>query len=345
MKQWWPYIRTSKTMSDSKKIIDSYLEGLKPGDTALLGTLVDGGQGLATGNNGRFLGVLETSKIAIRVRELRVEKVTALLVENKDKTLGSSASEIVAKLDGFNEDDLVNLIESVRLKYGKDSLGKGFLYRIVSEKEVADVGRMTEKEKSDGIVGKVCFVPYDKGDKDGNSWYLPSPFVIDWSEPSVAELKESSAARFQNPQFYFKPGVCWILTLNEQSEYLKARLRDAGVFDVNAMSMFVTNNLISEKFLVCLLNSYTIFLYKRNFINSTSAFQINDARQLPIVIPSSTQIAEFEALFDKANQVKKAQYENSLSNAELGHKLNDIQTELDSMVANLYGVPNFAKLI
>jgi hypothetical protein len=209
---------------------------------------------------------------------------------------------------------------------------------------LADVNKLTEKEKREGISGKACFVPYDKGDKDGNSWYLPSPFVIEWSRSAVAELKTSSAARFQNPQFYFKPGVCWILTLNEQSEYFKARLRDAGVFDVNAMSMFITNNLISEKYLVCLLNSYTIFLYKRNFINSTSAFQINDARQLPIVIPTSTQLAKFESLFDRAVEVKKAQYSNALTNEELNSNLKDIQIELDEMTASLYGIPNFSKL-
>lgn len=344
MKQWWPYIRTSKTMADSQNIIDRYLQGLKPGDTALLGTLVDGGQGLATGNNGRFIGVVETSRLAARIKELRVEKVSALLLEKKDRILGASESEILAKLDGFDENNLVNTIDDLKLKYGRDALGKGFLYRIISESAIADISRMTEMEKSNGISERACFVPYDKGDKDGNSWYLPSPFVIDWSRAAVAELKESKAARFQNPQFYFKPGVCWILTLNEQSEYFKARLRDAGVFDVNAMSMFITNSLISEKYLVCLLNSYTIFLYKRNFINSTSAFQINDARQLPIVIPTSDQLVSFEALFDRAVEIKRAQYDDSLSNAELNDKLKQIQLELDEMVSYLYEIPNFSKL-
>jgi hypothetical protein len=344
MKQWWPYIRSSKTMTDSQHIIDPYLQGLKPGDIALLGTLVDGGQGLATGNNGRFVGVLESSKLATRIRALRVEKVAALLLEKKDKFLGSSELEIVANLDVLDENKLVLLIDDLKSKYGRDALGKGFLYRIISESSTADVNRMTIKEKSDGITGKACFVPYDKGDKDGNNWYLPSPFVIDWSSKAVAELKNSRAARFQNPQFYFKPGVCWILTLNEQSEYFKARLRDAGVFDVNAMSMFVTNNLISEKYLVCLLNSYTIFLYKRNFINSTSAFQINDARQLPIVIPTINQLDQFESLFDRAVSIKKSEYENQLSNAEFNVRLKEVQIELDELVSSLYGVPNFSKL-
>jgi hypothetical protein len=110
------------------------------------------------------------------------------------------------------------------------------------------------------------------------------------------------------------------------------------------MSMFVTNNLISEKYLVCLLNSYTIFLYKRNFINSTSAFQINDARQLPIVIPTINQLDQFESLFDRAVSIKKSEYENQLSNAEFNVRLKEVQIELDELVSSLYGVPNFSKL-
>jgi hypothetical protein len=345
MKQWWPYIRTSKTMSESEQVIGHYLKGLKPGDIALLGTLVDGGQGLATGNNGRFVGVLETSKLAKRIKELRIEKVSELLLEKNDKSLGASASDIQTNLEAYNEEKLIDFIDGIKLKYGRDALGKGFLYRIISKSSIADVEKMTDKEKIDGINGGSCFVPYDKGDKDGNSWYLPTPFYIDWSQDSVDELRSSKAAVIRNPQFYFKSGVCWILTLNEQSEYLKARLRDPGVFDVNAMSMFITNNLISEKFLVCLLNSYTIFLYKRNFINSTSAFQINDARQLPIVIPNSVQLSDFESLFDRAVVIKRAQYENAIPSIELIDKLRDIQIELDDMVADLYGVPNFSKMI
>jgi hypothetical protein len=87
-----------------------------------------------------------------------------------------------------------------------------------------------------------------------------------------------------------------------------------------------------------------VFLYKRNFINSTSAFQINDARQLPIVIPTSKQLAQFESLFDRAVEFKKSQYENAFSIMEVENKLRDIQIELDEMVATLYEIPNFSKL-
>ena len=56
--------------------------------------------------------------------------------------------------------------------------------------------------------------------------------------------------------------------------------------DVLSMALYTKAENISEKYLICLINSKLISLYVCNFINNTSHFQINDARQLPIVIPT-----------------------------------------------------------
>ena len=86
----------------------------------------------------------------------------------------------------------------------------------------------------------------------------------------------------RNPQFYFREGFCWI---DVNSTYLKARLKGNGVFDVLSMSLFSMNQ-IPDWYYVSLINSELISLYVDNFVNNTSHFQINDARQLPIVIPN-----------------------------------------------------------
>jgi restriction endonuclease S subunit len=119
---------------------------------------------------------------------------------------------------------------------------------------------------------------------------------------------------------------------------LKARLREPGVFDVNAMSIFLENDLITEKFLVCLLNSYFVFKYQKTFINSTSAFQINDARQLPIVIPNDVQLRRFEEIFDRAEALKLQQYANPANTNEADAKLALLQQDLDQSILELYGV-------
>ena len=84
---------------------------------------------------------------------------------------------------------------------------------------------------------------------------------------------------------------------------------------------------ITTKFLVSLFNSYLIFLYKRVFINSTAAFQINDARLLPIVIPTSEQLKDFEKVFDTALVLKQLCKE---------HDLESLQDTIDVLAMKLY---------
>jgi hypothetical protein len=60
---------------------------------------------------------------------------------------------------------------------------------LIDDSEVADVEKLTEKEKQNGISGtKKYYVPYDKGDKDGNRWYLETPFAIAWSQKNVEQI-------------------------------------------------------------------------------------------------------------------------------------------------------------
>lgn len=345
MEQWWPHINTSKNMAKNRMPINDYLKNLKPGDMTLLGLLVDGGQGLATGNNGDFIAVLENTKQGKYVEITRVEKLTEYLISRKVVKFGKDKKSITLCLKNMKEKEIVSLIENIRKKEGKEVFGKGFLFRLIPENVIADVSTLSLKQREEGISGPKCFVPYDKGDKDGNSWILPTPFFINWSTESVRFLKENSGSKaanmpvVRNPQFYFKRGVCWILTLNESSEYFKARIREAGVFDVNAMSMFITNDLINEKFLVCVLNSYLVFEYKRAFVNGTSAFQINDARQLPIVLPNKQQIKEFDSIFDSGVKIKLAQYRGDKTDEVAEQELFDLQKILDQKVKSLYSIP------
>lgn len=87
-------------------------------------------------------------------------------------------------------------------------------------------------------------------------------------------------------------GFCWI---DVNSTYIKARIKANGVFDVLSMSLFTITNL-PDWYYVALINSEFISLYVDNFINNTSHFQINDTRQLPIIIPKKET---FESLQKK----------------------------------------------
>ncbi len=76
--------------------------------------------------------------------------------------------------------------------------------------------------------------------------------------------------------------------------------------------------------------SYFIFKYKREFINSTSAFQINDARQLPIIIPTSFQIKTFQNIFEKALELK--------GQPEKANELHNLEIILNKQVSEIYGI-------
>jgi cell fate (sporulation/competence/biofilm development) regulator YmcA (YheA/YmcA/DUF963 family) len=337
LNQWWDKISTSKNIEKYKNELEKYRRSLKPGDITLLGLITEGGQGLATANNGKYVGVLEGTKWADNARKQRPEKLL-LATEFCKKNHINNKSDAQQFLDKLNELEIRKLFDDLKEKYGRDVFGQGWLYRIVSPEEIADVETLTEEEKLNGIKGKKTFVPYDKGDKDGNRWYAPTPYYIDWSRENVKFLKENSGKKgegmpvVRNPQFYFREGFCWT---DVNSTYLKSRLKENGVYDVLTMSLFTCTNL-PDWYFVCIINSKFISEYVDHFVNSTSHFQINDARQLPIIIPTTEQLKNFESIFNRAVEVQKQKFAGKISEAEAEKELAVIQKKLDEVVEGMY---------
>ena len=138
----------------------------------------------------------------------------------------------------------------------------------------------------------------------------------------------------RNPQFYFREGFCWI---DVNSTYLKSRLKGNGVFDVLSMSLFSMCHLDNSYF-VALINSKLISLYVDNFINNTSHFQINDARQLPIIISNKRLSDEIHKIVQNAVAIQKESLSTASSKRETEERLSALQEQLDDMVSKLYGV-------
>lgn len=107
----------------------------------------------------------------------------------------------------------------------------------------------------------------------------------------------------RNPQFYFREGFCW----TDVSITLKARTKGKGVFDVLSMSLFSKTSL-PDWYYVSLINTVFMSAYVNSFINNTVHFQINDARQIPIIIPNDEQLKSFKSIFDEAYKIKKQQF-------------------------------------
>ena len=85
---------------------------------------------------------------------------------------------------------------------------------------------------------------------------------------------------------------------------------------------------VPEYYIVCLGNSNFMSRYTEAFVNFTVNFQVNDARQLPVIIPDKTTLDKFEQLFRQAVKLKKEQ-SNEI-------ELNNIQSEIDILVNQLY---------
>ncbi|MDQ0290433.1 Eco57I restriction-modification methylase domain-containing protein [Oligosphaera ethanolica] len=328
--EWWDKIVTSqKTVSNSNDLV-SYRKNLKTGNCTLLGMVSDGGVGLQTGDNGRFVGVLSTSKIAKRIRLSRVKKLQEF---NKKYHASFSLSD--------SEEEIWRLFDGIKNNYGRRAFGKGYLYRIVPDHLIADVHSLTEKEKENGITSERSFVPYDKGDKDGNRWYLETPYVIDWSEKTVSFLKTNSGKKgagmpvVRNPQFFFKEGFCYS---DIKTFFIQCRAKGISVHDVASMSFFPVCEKFPYYYLITLINSHMTATLIYSFLNNTPHFQINDCRMLPIIVPSEEQLGKCKELFNSAIAIQKDYFAKRLDRTMRDDKLRAVQDKVDAFVYGLYGI-------
>ena len=271
----------------------------------------------------------------------------AMKIEPKlAKELGDiNVKEYLASL---SESEIAEKFDSIKEKYGRDIFGQGYIYKLIDDNEIADVETLTDDEKVNGIDKKKKFyVPYDKGDKDGNRWYLETPFAIAWSKENVRFLKTNSGKKgtgmpvVRNPQFNFKEGFCWNNVLNPNARLLKVKMKSASVNDVGSMSLSSVLENIPNYYIVCILNSEFIFDYYREFINCTVNIQINDIRQLPIIIPTKENLKILFKKFEKAISLKTTVAKNIATEQDIFQDISEIEEEINKFINNLYKIKLF----
>jgi len=328
---WWDKISTSSKIEQNKKELNEYRSNLKPGDIALLGCLSVGGVGLQTGNNGKYIAVRKSTKWAENIMNTRPRKLKNAInkynITSNDLNDYSDPNQLLIDLDEYQ---IAELFDSIKEKYGRDVFGQGYLYRIIEDNEITDVDSLTDDEKLHGIsTEKNYYVPYDKGDKDGNRWYLETPFAIAWSKENVSYLKTDPRARYQGYSYFFKEGFCWS---DINTTYLKCRLKQKSINDVKSMSLYGLSQKVPEYYIISVINSRFMSHYVDDFVNNTQTFQINDARQLPIVVPSEEKLQELLPLFQEAIQIKKSgnpvQEDNYKELELIENKIEDVILEI-----------------
>jgi len=341
---WWSKIETSKQIEKNRVELRKHTRELQSNSIVLVGIMTDGGQGLATGNNGSFVGYRSTSRFAEQCTETRILKLwNAIQTEPKIKrkfdllSNCDSYDDVKEVMDDLKEVEIWELFDGIKEKFGLRIFGKGFMYRIIPDSMIFDVENISDKQKLEGIKGKRTYVPYDKGDREGNRWYLETPYLIDWSEGAVSLLSTDEAARWQGYQFFFRNGFCWTNVLNPNSTYFKCRLKDSTVNDVGSMSLYDETGL-GDKYFVLSLNSYLHFKVLREFFNNTVNIQMNDIRKLPIKIPSEKELKAFNKKFDECMVIKKEYFAGEMDRAEMNIQLRPIEAEIDEMINKFYGI-------
>lgn len=350
---WWDKICGSDIYKKNEKKINKYIdENINPGQLTLLGLIADGGVGLQTGENGKFLGVREGSELDKRVKDKRVNKFYENIIKNKNNKIIfeeeypdysgiNSKKDTKDFLDQLSEYKIREILDNCNGLIEQNILGRGIVFKIINEEEIKSIDEITKDEKLNGINKDLrIYVPYDKGDKDGNRWYSQTPFYINWSNNYVKELKTSKKSRWQGYEFYFKEGFCWNLVNGTRVENdLKFRLIEKSVNDVGGMKLCVIKNeYISNNYIIALCNSKLINKYTESFINFTLNFQINDARKIPIIIPTKEQLSYINNLVDEAIKIKKLQFSNDITEEKSQVKLQKIQDEIDEFVYELYDI-------
>ena len=131
----------------------------------------------------------------------------------------------------------------------------------------------------------------------------------------------------RNPQFYFKEGLCWS---DINTTFLKCRKKQKSINDVKSMSLFGMTDKVPEYMIISLINSTFTSKYVDDFVNNTQTFQINDARQIPIIIPTADQLAQITDIFNRALHIKRTTNNDD--------ELAVIQKELDKLVLALYNL-------
>jgi len=347
---WWSKIDTSREIERNREQLQKNIKSINEGNLTLIGLLTDGGAGMSTADNGRFIGISDKHYLAKNIPSARADKLLKAIEKHPAIKLKFKALKNISDLESckeflemINESELRNLFDSIKDDFGALVFGKGFIYRIVSQTEIADVNKLTDDEKANGIKSnKEIYVPYDKGDKEGNRWFMDTYNYILWNKDIVKWFFENSGKGKGNPvirnsQFFFREGFCYTNVLNPNSSYFKARLKGITVNDDGSRALF-DQTLLGDKYFVLTLNSYLHFKLLREFFNTSVNIPVNDIKKLPIKIPSEKELKAFNKKFDECLAIKKEYFANEIDRKEMNLQLRPIEAEIDEMVNKLYGI-------
>lgn len=397
--EWWERIETSEKFAHNRAALAEYQATLRPGDITLVGLIAEGGQGMRTANNARFLGYLEGTPQSANLLVKRAEWTRRWLADEEiaarfrallqaaggdpNKPMKDSAAwestveplraEFPAIRLGFGKTDLYRIVSETlvagpadfdfawkerkqelwqrwrsrgelkgfwgekkpaarvtdavfcetcialqnwvaaenerRRKSNKPTLPKGVLGLRSAEsyRDPKDAPRIATIYS--GLRGRCQWVPYRKGDPDGNRWVDNEPLFIHWSGTNVVFLFENSGRSeprmpvIRNAHLYFTSGVTYTLHANHVA--MKARWQEPCVFDASGSRMTPMSPHISAEAFLALLSADVFSYVLKKFVKHNQDVEISDLRSMPLVIPTPAQAKRLERLAELAMQAKR----------------------------------------
>ena len=171
-----------------------------------------------------------------------------------------------------------------------------------------------------GLSGRARWLPFRKGDPEGNRWLSSEFLFIQWTEDNVRWLFENSGRKgsnmpvIRNPHLYFTQAVNWQRTGRDTP--LKVRIMEPCIYDSECPVIIPLTPLVSVGHLACLLNSNVATFFIKRFINNTK-YELSDLRMLPVVIPSSAQAKRLTELAERAIASKELTFTGGLPSNDL----------------------------
>ena len=171
-------------------------------------------------------------------------------------------------------------------------------------------------------------VPYDKGGaaEIDEGWipryFVKSNYYIKWSEKDVEAIKSLSGSRFDNPTFYFRPGITYTYLGFYSPNF---RLNSHSVFDVAGCSIFSSR--LGHLEMLGVLNSMVNKYILKTDIDHTVNTQVGDIQQIPYPLSKQSDLVKLvETIIEKQKQNPAYDY------------MRKEQKAIDALSFDLYGL-------
>lgn len=137
---------------------------------------------------------------------------------------------------------------------------------------------LSQEERVEGLKGPVVYVPLIRG---GHRPFAErTAWCVKWDRASVRSYKNEKKARFQNPSFYFRPGLAVPMVTSKR---LTASLMDQSVFDQGVVGVFPINLELRDALLLY-LNSSLATKLRNEIVNGSANNSANYLKRLPVPI-------------------------------------------------------------